>query len=342
LRNTAELSQFSSRLLGGGDVMSKSDTIHESSVEGVFVYSPPPPEFLPLEASNDELIRFGFPPRPCDTTSSTFKVWKRFVSKETSFVVPTVEETDIHHGPITRLPVLKGATMAFTSDDFNNGIIIDDPTKPFSAPSTVIHAAFNVPLAICTSVFGKVLPGGAVRNVSYWVGFDGFNSSQDRVLQCGVDSYVTSIHTGSIHNFWIEWYPNPSVKVFDPPIHNGNDVDLMITVLSSTEAMCHLTNNTNKQKASLKLVARPGITLIGNSAVWDIERPIIAGARRPLANYGGTMMRDCAANGKVETTPSTAQTGATIWNLAMDYDNRLWSTCSVAAKSDRITFKFEQ
>ena len=70
----------------------------------VFTYSQPPPGFDPLSASDGELAKYGFPPRPDPRKAPAFyKQWRRMVLVP-RIGHPTLGPTKIYNGPAQRVP----------------------------------------------------------------------------------------------------------------------------------------------------------------------------------------------------------------------------------------------
>jgi hypothetical protein len=76
----------------------------QTNAAGVFSYSQPPAGFDPLTASDKELTRYGFPPRPDpEKVPEAYAHWQKLVSVP-RIANPTLQQTTIYNGPAQCAP----------------------------------------------------------------------------------------------------------------------------------------------------------------------------------------------------------------------------------------------
>lgn len=72
----------------------------QTNSEKVFTYSLPPSGFDPLTASDAELAKYGFPPRPDPQTApALYEQWRTMVSAPRT-PNPSIKSTNIYNGPV--------------------------------------------------------------------------------------------------------------------------------------------------------------------------------------------------------------------------------------------------
>ena len=75
-----------------------------AAVPNVVVYPPAPAGFDPLTASDNDLKRYGFPPRPdAQKAPQAYRHWRALVSVP-RIGNPTLQQTDIYDGPAKLAP----------------------------------------------------------------------------------------------------------------------------------------------------------------------------------------------------------------------------------------------
>jgi hypothetical protein len=90
--------------IGQETPMPESAATNQTAVEGVVIYPRPPAGFDPLTASNNELKRYGFPPRPdAQKAPQAYRHWRALVSVP-RIGNPTLQQTDIYDGPAKLAP----------------------------------------------------------------------------------------------------------------------------------------------------------------------------------------------------------------------------------------------
>ncbi|MGC1254101.1 MAG: hypothetical protein WA867_01000 [Candidatus Acidiferrales bacterium] len=76
----------------------------QTNAPGVASYPQPPAGFDPLTASDKELTRYGFPPRPDpEKAPEAYAHWQKLVSVP-RIANPTLQQTTIYNGPAQHVP----------------------------------------------------------------------------------------------------------------------------------------------------------------------------------------------------------------------------------------------
>jgi Peptidase A4 family len=133
-----------------------------------------------------------------------------------------------------------------------------------------------------------------------WIGIDGdgFPQSPD-VCQVGVDCDVSRSGRSISRSFypWWEWYQESAdtgeIQITNVPVGPGDTVSVVIctTGAGATQATGFFLNQTSGAGTSFVMEAQPGVSLVGNTAEWVVERPTVNGQRSMLADYGEYFFR---------------------------------------------------
>ena len=224
-----------------------------TNILGVSTFSQPPNDFLPETASDAELEEYGFPARP--NTNQPFldyATWLRIV--KCNRIVPLLEKTKVYHAPARGRgqTTMRGGVMSTTSYNWS-GIVIEDTNNPFAAAQTRVAASYVHPTVINKDIGFPPLILAIVPDaiVSQWVGVDGWNTNSNDVLQCGTSAHLYVPVGGSDNYFWIEWYPDPEVRVTNLPVRTGDLVSIFLSVVGPTKGSFVLANLTTNQSVPL-------------------------------------------------------------------------------------------
>jgi hypothetical protein len=100
---------LSSLAMGQETRVPESATTNQTTVQGVVTYPQPPAGFDPLTASDKELKRYGFPPRPdAHKAPEAYRHWRALVSVPRG-ANPTLQQTNIYNGPAQHAPAKHGS-----------------------------------------------------------------------------------------------------------------------------------------------------------------------------------------------------------------------------------------
>jgi hypothetical protein len=314
---------------------SESSAMISAGIPGVMRFAPPPSSFNPLMASNDQLLRYGLPPRPDASKSpKLYAQWMQGMSIRLIAVVPTFTRTTVQHGPARDVPTndksrpKNGATYNTTSSNWSGYTIldIDGPFLPSQSTTSIasVGAELAVPKATCTQ-----LKSGQYWS-SQWVGFDGFVSRD--VVQAGVTADLSCPAAMASYYLWMEWFPAYEIKIGTFPVAPGDELLIMVMKVDTTStARVFIESVETGNYTSLQLNAPAGVNFVGDSAEWIVERPAINGTVAALANYWVVLFRYAAATATNSTTytPGIAPTGS-IFNISMVDNSQVQSKSLLA------------
>jgi hypothetical protein len=266
---------------------------------------PPPAGFDPLNATSDELVHFGLPPRPDrDRYEAAYGVWHRTMSPPLKIVPATfpVLTGKFDYRVSVEALILQVAPSYHleSSANWSGGYITANHTGPF----LMVFGSWTIP----TPNPPAGAPGGDYRCAT-WVGLDGLRRYSDSLPQLGTTQRVVVGATGTTRTVeaWWQWWirganypPVPFPASFTVAI--GDAVTCGLVMLSSTLVLVFIKNNDSGLYAGYVVVA-PGAAaslsaiaaLRGAHAEWIAERPMQLGSTDlyPLADYGLVDFSDC-------------------------------------------------
>lgn len=267
-------------------------------IDQPFFYPAPPDGFDPVGASDADLAKYGFPPRPAPGTAS-YSRWAAVMANAKHRIEnPVVQPTGIFHSPPRRAPQPPNA-VANTESFYNWSGVDEIYSTPFFASDNNGN--------------GSVVTGGwshpylGYENCSYgsyktwtWVGMDGSGDAlagNNDVLQAGFAAEACP----SVNYAWYEWWTlgctvdtaaQPcSAHSVNLPVNPGDYLYVTVTYhTSSPNGNAFLENQSTGQYVSIgynQPPGSPGSAYAGYSAEWVVERPssMATGAYYDLADY---------------------------------------------------------
>jgi Peptidase A4 family len=298
---------------------------------GVFAFTQPPAGFDPLAASQEELVAWGYPPRPGSGEGPKARArWSQEVSTPLRRVVPQlVRREGVYNRPLTGLKVTSPPSVfnaiAGTSFDWSGYILAPaSGAQPFYS----VTGRLTVPSV-------KQAPGTCSGGWDYsteWVGIGGAFDSY--LLQAGSAANVFCDVGNNIPEYfpWIEWMPGAELVLYKNastntlyPFAPGDY--LIVTVWAtnftsgvSTSGNLSFADVTQGWTASLTFTAASlgGSEVTGQSAEWIVERTEVGGAFATLPDYVAnpwwfTKALDLGAGAHYSGSPG----GSTAYNLTM-------------------------
>jgi hypothetical protein len=276
----------------------------------------PPSGFDPLTASAQDLARAGYPPRPTDPT--LLARYQRFFNRTKSkfqYIEPTfrVDSTKTTH-------TNKGAKMGAgteTYDNWSGGVVYAPSGQSFKW----VQGDWVIPDVYPTAQ-------NQWQYCANWIGLDGDGSGDvcQAGMICAVYQSGSSIQR-SIYP-WHEWYPSSWVEITNLSISPGDLVSMLICSAQgagSTTATIYFGNQSSGVSTSYQISA-PGVTkLVGNSAEWIVETPIVNGALTDMPDYGQVFFSTCEAY----LTNGSVVNGGTGNNIDLKQGNTTLSTGSL-------------
>jgi Peptidase A4 family len=244
-------------------------------------YEPSPADFDPLTAPDSLLLRYGFPSRPdARQFPELRKRWERELSRKMNYIVPTFHVVEGKtHGPGRA----SEAGASGTSTNWSGSVAL----VPSAGDSFQwIEGRWTVPNPYPST------SDGIWDWAAEWIGIDGWNGSGD-VLQAGTetDALFANGSTQRDCYVWWEWFhPGDSgeVRIDNFPVSPGDVIYCLLCVHSTTSGSFFIRNVSSGNSTSFTVTAAPGVSLVGNSAEWIVERPtaLATDSLSSLADYG--------------------------------------------------------
>jgi hypothetical protein len=249
---------------------------------GVRVFKSPPEQFDPLEASDRELVLYGYPARPDrEDQPDLYRRWAWIVTRPATVIEPQFAVTNQGHAPGHKYGLPAG-----------NGWAASIAWAPKDDAFSFVSGQWNVPNIAAPK------PGNCI--CSAWVGIDGANDDplgreSTDILQAGTTHMGIAFGPAILHASyaWFEWYPADPVTIPNFPVAAGDTMHCLICVYSPTEAFIFLLNLTSQVRTSFVKIAPKKVELTGNSAEWVVECPVSSNMN--LARYGDVYFDNCLA-----------------------------------------------
>ena len=288
-------------------------------IQGITQAPPPPQGFNPMSASNADLIKYGFPPRPDKKAlprSST--VWAKMMSRPHNYApLKFSVNTEQVRSPQGATPPSNLPTT--TSGNWSGAVITSPPAgQTFYA----VSASWVVPNAYPpqSAKSGSTFNNGTYK-CSVWVGIDGWYGVENtELIQMGTSSQAV-VNNGQITQSayaWLEWFPAYETPI-NFPVKPGDLIHVLVCagITGNNQATVYMTNEGANQSASFAVTAPTGSTLKGLSAEWIVEDPSGPGGMFPFPDYGTVFFYDTIALGKTATTSDLEENlaNATLVNL---------------------------
>ena len=230
--------------------------------------TPPPIGFRPTAATDPELARYGFPPRPAPGADRRLaRMWAETFGRDVPFTLAQFTPAPHSGYRSRRLSIIEGESNWA-------GVVV--LSQAGSSINLGIAATWNVP--------DLALVGSGTGYMGMWVGLAGYTPNALGLLQAGVGGSIDA--TGAPVFFaWTEWLaaqgpPQPANQISNfPVIHVGDIVETQIWVTSPTTATVVMQNLSSGSPAAgpviVPLTAPAGVHVVGDDAEWIVEKPVI-------------------------------------------------------------------
>jgi hypothetical protein len=256
------------------------------------------------QLSQEELLQRGYPLRPdSQTAPAAFSAWMKAVSQPATYVP---ERTVLHSDRVHGVRQLANGTA--TSNNWSGfaahrqWIFTGRLTPPFArltAPFDWVTGLWYIP-----SVTGE-------ENVqdysSFWIGLDGDGTSD--VIQDGTsqDVFTFDFLFGSwtFTNYypWTEWFPLGEQQISNFTVNPGDEIFSEVWVGNAGSAptptgafgICLFEDLSTSTYTMVYIPVPSGVTFIGDSAEWIMERPTVNNSLPDLSNYVLAGMHDAYA-----------------------------------------------
>jgi len=241
----------------------------------------PPEGFDALSAADEDLAKYGFPPRPdANINVAAYSKWRKAMLASKTRIAPQLELTQVFHGP-----------KRDASDNYNvtgrssnwSGVVDFSGAKSYNNSSSFYYILADYVVPVASPAYGACT--GSWDYSSSWVGIDGDDSGD--VLQAGTesDALCSGSTTSAYYAAWYEWYPYGEVRITNLPVNPGDDLFVEVWHTSATSGYAYIINYNTDQAVTIGFSSPPGTSLVGNSAEWIVERPTVNGALATLTNY---------------------------------------------------------
>jgi len=198
--------------------------------------APPPPGIIPVEASDDVLRMYGFPPRPNkETCPRRYANWERLMSRPLTFVAPeyaSASREDTSDPPIDPSILSPPATIRRQHEKWSGAV---NYLLKCGDIFQHIEASWNVPGAYPHPNKYKTPTTWDASPSKYrsaiWVGIDGSQTSHDvlqagTALRCDVNKEDGTLKQETVA--WFEWYPEDPVYLTKFKVQPGDVITVMI------------------------------------------------------------------------------------------------------------------
>jgi len=239
------------------------------------VYASVPEAFEPETATDQQLLDYGYPPRPDASNADAMALWRRAVHT-TRVSTDLVEKPGIYHRPAQELSTQQTKQNVTGTSGNWSAVILDKAGADF----TTIYGYFAVP-NVASQVAGT---GNAYSSI--WVGLDG-NGTSD-LIQDGTES--DWVGGKAVYDAWVEVLPAAETLLPGLKIAAGDAIYTTTSyVVTGGKAYAQFTVanfNTNKN-VSTKIAFPTSLTFTGQSAEWVVERTQVNGSfENPMPRYG--------------------------------------------------------
>jgi hypothetical protein len=312
----------------------------QTNIDGVRTFPSPAADFKPLEATDESLAMYGFPPRPDKAADPHgYMMWQRAMRgarKRWNGELKPHPEAESRPAQFTKNePAQSNATGAPVTTTTSNwsGVVNTNSVKVWNPKTSfkTVYSEFNVPTV---KQAWDVCDGGWDWEVT-WNGIDGFNYGS--LLQGGSSSqaYCKNNQTSENYYAWVEWYPSyPILEEFQ--VSPGDDMYVETYAVSGgcNPGFVFVEDETTLQYGTYQINWKTGPCLIGKSAEIIVERPYgDSGKNYPLANYIWDFALSWDYLGKgTESGPGNTSTSTYIINMVDDNDTQVISAGVVEGK----------
>lgn len=270
-----------------------SDVRGSDVLRRIRTYPPSPRRFDPHTATQEQLLRYGFPRRPDPEKEPRLaRLWKRAFARPIRLV-----EAKLAVDPVmsARDP-LPGYQFAGARWAGVVRLMSQAPDSDFREPATMVFGQWQLP---CVPA---ITPNRTIA-VAFWVGLDGAPSlgepAAKQVLQAGVAAQVNPGRWPWSSNSvkwwaWTEWYTelhkDPAVAVKNFPVTAGDTIFVVVCAPQPDYGFVSMLNITRGIGVSVGFNAPPDIEAYGRSAEWIVEAP----SKSPyIPIFGPVTFTDC-------------------------------------------------
>ena len=277
----------------------------------------------------EELLRRGYPPRPdSNQAPQTFATWSKAVTKPARLVPPRL----VPNPGVTHTKAQVRAAPEAPSSNWS-GYVLQGLPQSFNN----VWGDWQVPAVV------DLFEPGTWTFSALWIGLDGQNKNEDLVQEGTEQDALEICFLGcfniTVYYAWTEVLPQQQNEQVIGSMHvqPGDEMFAMAGMSNGTEASLVIENISQSEYTLVKFQTQPG-QVIGHTAEWIMERPLINGSVLPdLADYGFAVMTSavaCDANGSCSPYSFPYGNGITSQQLWMYNGNDLLSWASAVSEYD--------
>ena len=183
-------------------------------------------------------------------------------------------------------------------------------TPPGSAGFSIVSGTWTVPDAFPppSAANGSGGYNNGLYNVLEWVGIGGdIGAGSANLLQMGTGTDVNVVNgaVSSVTTYaWFEWFnsaaDNGYTRVGGFTVSPGDLIEVSVCAGNNDTSGAAIIGNVTRNKYMAQAINPPtsGLTLVGNTAEWIVEREgFTGGGLSTLADYGAAFFSDCLASG---------------------------------------------
>jgi hypothetical protein len=230
----------------------------------IYSFPKPPDGFRPIAASDEDLAKYGLPPRPraAGKNQISSAAWSRAMAAAKQAVTPQVMATGRRH--IRALMANTAQTThragTFLSTNWAGQTILGNAGSFGGSSYAEVLGQWQLP--VVQQAIGTC---GGTDVSSMWVGIDGASSSND-VLQAGTEADVScgGGYTQPSYYAWFEWYPNYEYEITNFPVAPGESVFVVVQATSAATARAIFVDLQSGQYTAVGFSAPAGTRLIGD------------------------------------------------------------------------------
>ncbi|KPV44298.1 G1 family glutamic endopeptidase [Alicyclobacillus ferrooxydans] len=298
----------------------------------------PPASFNPYTASNQDLLKYGYPSRPDKASlsateyQSEMQDWSSFVSHHkspTSYPQNIVVQSDTSNGQSSTTSSTN--TSNSTQDSWYSNWSGYMATSSYNE-WTIASGEFYQPSWTYLSSYPNA-------QESTWAGLGGAANSSSDLLQDG-----TAIDTGGQMVAWYEYlnsgYDSKQIDMPSVVVHTGDHIKAYVSYDSSTGTTLFDVIDYTDNTSSAAQLSNSSIYYDGRYAEFICERPKVGGSFTPLADFSQADFFEAQVysiynswnqvgalnNEHIEMTSNGASTGTPLANAAITSSNTFWDS----------------
>jgi len=292
---------------------------------------PPPKDFNPLSASDDDLLNYGLPPRPDKASCpEQYDEWEQLLSQPLTLVPSTLKILDQSPVPVPVQSTPGQTEKANRQSGHWSGAVNNDLEEGYKfkivSASWTVSRPYPQNWAWTTSGWKS----GNFR-AGTWVGIDGYHTSHD-VLQAGTAQRCVTSNGGDMKVVtfpWIEWYPAHVVEISGFEVNPGDLVTVQVGAFDLspsgpvTRGFVFFCNRSACTYFSAVIKAPDGISLQGDTAEWIVECHKPEDGEPTMSYLGATFFYKCWAiaenkKNKIRRVVKKDLSGAILIDIVQD------------------------